>query len=131
MGGGLLPFLQATLKPGIDTILDILHFRESLQDADLVFTGEGKLDAQTAMGKALGGVLKTAREQHVPVIALGGGVESSAQLNKMGFTAVLPIQPTPVSLDKAMQKEFTLNNIERTVTQIIRIIQHFNPESNY
>ena len=49
----------------------------------------------------------------------------------MGFTAVLPIQPTPVSLDKAMQKEFTLNNIERTVTQIIRIIQHFNPESNY
>ena len=131
MGGGLLPFLQATLKPGIDTILDILHFRESLQDADLVFTGEGKLDAQTAMGKALGGILKTAHERHVPVIALGGGVEASEQLNKMGFTAVLSIQPSPVSLDKAMQKEFTLNNIERTVTQIIRIIQHFNPESNY
>lgn len=131
MGGGLLPFLQATLKPGIDTILDILHFRESLQDADLVFTGEGKLDAQTAMGKALGGVLKTAREQHVPVIALGGGVESSALLNKMGFTAVLPIQPTPVSLDKAMQKEFTLDNIGRTVTQLIRIIQCFNPTFNH
>ena len=131
MGGGLLPFLQATLKPGIDTILDILHFRESLQDADLGITGEGKLDAQTAMGKALGGILKTAHERHVPVIALGGGVEASEQLNKMGFTAVLSIQPSPVSLDKAMQKEFTLNNIERTVTQIIRIIQHFNPESNY
>ncbi|MFR2068718.1 MAG: glycerate kinase [Bacteroides nordii] len=131
MGGGLLPFLQATLKPGINTILDILHFRESLQDADLVFTGEGKLDAQTAMGKALGGVLKTAREQHVPVIALGGGVESSALLNKMGFTAVLPIQPTPVSLDKAMQKEFTLDNIGRTVTQLIRIIQCFNPTFNH
>lgn len=131
MGGGLLPFLQATLKPGIDTILDILHFRESLKDADLIFTGEGKLDAQTAMGKALGGILKIAREHHVPVIALGGGVESSAQLNKMGFTAVLPIQPGPVSLDKAMQKEFTLDNIERTVTQLIRIIQHFNPKFNH
>ena len=131
MGGGLLPFLHATLKPGIDTILDILHFRESLRGVDLVFTGEGKLDAQTAMGKALGGILKIAREQHVPVIALGGGVEATTQLNEMGFTAVLSIQPAPVSLDKAMQKEFTLDNIERTVTQLIRIIQHFNPESNH
>lgn len=91
-----------------------------------MFTGEGKLDAQTAMGKALGGVLKTAREQHVPVIALGGGVESSAQLNKMGFTAVLSIQPAPVSLDKAMQQKFTLDNVERTVTQLIRIIKQFS-----
>lgn len=131
MGGGLLPFLRATLKPGIDTILDILHFRESLRGADLVFTGEGKLDAQTAMGKALGGILRTAREQHVPVIALGGGVEATTQLNEMGFTAVLSIQPAPVSLDKAMQKEFTLDNIERTVIQLIRIIQHFTPVSNH
>ena len=129
MGGGLLPFLRATLKPGIDTILEILNFHESLQDADLVFTGEGKLDAQTAMGKALGGILRIAHEQHVPVIALGGGVEATTQLNEMGFTAVLSIQPAPVSLDKAMQKEFTLNNIERTVTQLLRIIQHFTPNS--
>lgn len=92
MGGGLLPFLRATLKPGIDTILEILNFHESLQDADLVFTGEGKLDAQTAMGKALGGILRIAHEQHVPVIALGGGVEATTQLNEMGFTAVLSIQ---------------------------------------
>ena len=104
MGGGLLPFLRVTLKLGIDTILEILHFHESLQDADLVFTGEGKLDAQTAMGKALGGILRIAHEQHVPVIALGGGVEATTQLNEMGFTAVLSIQPAPVSLDKAMQK---------------------------
>lgn len=129
MGGGLLPFLRVTLKLGIDTILEILHFHESLQDADLVFTGEGKLDAQTAMGKALGGILRIAHEQHVPVIALGGGVEATTQLNEMGFTAVLSIQPAPVSLDKAMQKEFTLNNIERTVTQLLRIIQHFTPNS--
>lgn len=127
MGGGLLPFLQASLKPGIDTILDILHFRESLQGADLVFTGEGKLDVQTAMGKALGGIMKIAGEHHVPVIALGGGVEATTQLNEMGFTAVLSIQPAPVSLDKAMQKEFTLHNIERTVTQLIRIIKVLEP----
>lgn len=125
MGGGLLPFLQAALKPGIDTILDILHFRESLQGADLVFTGEGKLDAQTAMGKALGGVLDAANALDVPVIALGGGVEAAEQLNQMGFTAVLSVQPSPVSLDKAMQKEFALANLERTVTQLLRIIRRF------
>lgn len=127
MGGGLLPFLHATLKPGIDAILDILQFRESLHEADLIFTGEGKLDTQTGMGKALGGVLQMAQERSVPVIALGGAVEATAQLNEMGFTAVLPIQPAPVPLDRAMQKEFTLDNIERTVAQLIRIIQRFKP----
>ena len=111
---------------GIDVILDILHFREALQGADLIFTGEGKLDAQTGMGKALGGILKEARKENVPVIALGGGVEATEQLNKMGFTAVLSIQPAPVSLDKAMQQKFTLDNVERTVTQLIRIIKQFS-----
>ena len=126
IGGGLLPFIQAELKSGIDVILDILHFREALQGADLIFTGEGKLDAQTGMGKALGGILKEARKENVPVIALGGGVEATEQLNKMGFTAVLSIQPAPVSLDKAMQQKFTLDNVERTVTQLIRIIKQFS-----
>lgn len=127
MGGGLLPFLHATLKPGIDAILDILPFEESLHEADLIFTGEGKLDAQTGMGKALGGILQMAQGRNVPVIALGGAVEATELLNEMGFTAVLPIQPAPVSLERAMQKEFTLDNIERTVAQLIRIIQRFKP----
>lgn len=125
MGGGILPFLNATLKSGIDTILDILHFREYAQSADLIFTGEGKLDAQTGMGKALGGILKIAVEENIPVIALGGCVEAVEQLNEMGFTAVLSVQPAPVSLDQAMQQEFALKNIERTVTQLIRIIKCF------
>lgn len=127
MGGGLLPFLHATLKPGIDAILDILRFEESLHEANLIFTGEGKLDAQTGMGKALGGILQMAQGRNVPVIALGGAVEATGLLNEMGFTAVLPIQPAPVSLDRAMQKEFTLDNIERIVAQLVRIVQQFKP----
>ena len=123
MGGGLLPFLNAELKPGIETILELLHFDEALQEADLVITGEGWIDAQTTMGKALGGVLKLATKQSVPVIALGGGVENTPLLNEMGFAAVLSIQPAPVSLEQAMQTEFTLSNIERTVTQVVRLIQ--------
>ncbi|MEG2779442.1 MAG: glycerate kinase [Bacteroidales bacterium] len=125
MGGGLLPFLNATLKPGIETILDMLKFDEAIKDANLVLTGEGKLDAQTNMGKALGGIVKKAKIADVPVIAICGCVEDIAELNEMGFTAVLPIQPAPVSLEKAMQKQFALDNIVRTVTQIIRIVKRF------
>lgn len=125
MGGGLLPFLNATLKSGIDTILEILNFRETIQHADLIFTGEGKLDVQTGMGKALGGILKIANEQNVPVIALGGCIEDAEKLNEMGFTAVLSIQPAPVLLEQAMQRQFTLQNIEITITQLIRVIKRF------
>ena len=70
-------------------------------------------------------VLKIAVEENIPVIALGGCVEAVEQLNEMGFTAVLSVQPAPVSLDQAMQQEFALKNIERTVTQLIRIIKCF------
>lgn len=125
MGGGLLPFFNAELKSGIETILDILHFEEALQDADLVLTGEGKLDEQTAMGKALGGILKAASKKDVPVIAIGGGVEAVDKLNEMGFTAVLSIQQQPISLELAMQKEIALRNIETTVSQLMRIIKQY------
>lgn len=126
MGGGVLPFLNAVLKPGIETILEILRFEESIRDADLILTGEGKLDVQTGMGKAPGGILKIANEKGVPVIALGGCVESVKQLNDMGFTAVLSIQPGAVSLEQAMEQQFALDNMERTVAQLIRIIKRFN-----
>lgn len=125
MGGGILPFLNATLKPGIDTILEFLKFHEALVDADLVITGEGKIDSQTAMGKALGGVLNCAKEQGVPVVALGGSLDSCEQLEEMGFTAVLSIQPAPVSLECAMQKQFALYHMERTVRQIVRLLVSF------
>lgn len=127
MGGGLLPFLHAELKPGIDTILDIFNFREAIRNAGLIFTGEGKLDVQTGMGKALGGILKIANEESVPVIALGGCVEATELLNEMGFTTVLSIQPSPVSLEQAMQAEFTLDNIGRTITQVIRLVKAVTP----
>ena len=111
MGGGILPYLNASLKSGIDTILDILQFDHMLDDAQLVFTGEGKIDAQTGMGKALNGILQKARAKNVPVIALAGSVENAKILNKLGFTAVFSIQQGPISLHKAMQKDTALKNI--------------------
>lgn len=125
MGGGLLPFLNAELQSGIEVILKTLRFEEVVRQAGLILTGEGKLDRQTGMGKALNGILRVGEKCQVPVIALGGAVEATEALNRMGFTAVLPIQPFPVTLEEAMQPEFTKENIERTVRQVVRIIKQF------
>ena len=123
LGGGVLPFLNAELQSGIDIVLDMLRFRETIQGADLIFTGEGKLDKQTGMGKALGGILRYAKEEAVPVIAIGGCVEACEILNEMGFASIFSIQTAPVSLQEAMDRDFALKNIRQVVTQIMRTIQ--------
>ena len=122
LGGGLVAFLQARLRPGIEMVLDTLQFDTQIAGADLIFTGEGKLDAQTCMGKTPFGVLRHAQQQGIPVVALGGAVEASEALNRCGFLAVLPILPYPTSLTKAMDSTFTQQNIERTVTQVLRLL---------
>lgn len=122
MGGGLLPFLNAKIKSGIDVILDTQDFTRSLDNADLVITGEGRMDAQTCMGKALNGIMNRAKEKNIPVIAICGSVEDADNLNKSGFAAVYPVQPGPVSLEQAMDTRFAIDNIRRTITQIIRTI---------
>lgn len=122
LGGGLVAFLQARLRPGIEMVLDALQFDTQIAGADLIFTGEGKLDTQTCMGKTPFGVLRHAQQQGIPVVALGGAVEASEALNRCGFLAVLPILPYPTSLAKAMDSTFTQQNIERTVTQVLRLL---------
>lgn len=126
MGGGMLPFLRAELHSGIDIVLEMLRFDEIIRGADLILTGEGKLDRQTGMGKALGGVLCHAQREQVPVIALGGCVEDCEVLNQMGFAGVFSIQPAPVSLQQAMDRAFALQNIRQVVSQIMRTLQIVN-----
>jgi glycerate kinase len=122
LGGGLIVFLKAELKPGIQMILDALHFDSLIQDADLIITGEGKLDSQTRMGKTPVGVLIAGKKHNIPVVAIGGAIEDIADLNSLGFKGIFSIQPYPVSLDQAMNKSFTCANIERTIEQILRIM---------
>ena len=121
LGGGLKAFLNASLVSGIRMVLDTIGFEQRIQNADLIITGEGKLDAQTAMGKAPRGVLDLAKKYHIPVIAIGGAVETCEELNRQGFAAVFPILPAPVTLEKAMDPDFAKTNIENTITQIMRI----------
>lgn len=125
LGAGCLAFLQARLKPGIDTVLEMLDFDKCIAGADLIITGEGKLDRQTIMGKTASGILSAARKQNIPVIALGGCVENPEELTNAGFLAAFPILPYPVTLEQAMQKDFTLHNITLITEQIMRIIRKY------
>ncbi|MGN7205664.1 glycerate kinase family protein [Pedobacter sp. SAFR-022] len=125
LGGGFLAFANAELKPGAQMILDALNFQNTIEDADLVITGEGKLDQQTSMGKAPVTILKAAQQRNIPVIAIGGCTEDVQLLNDLGFLAVLPITPYPVSMQRAMEKEFTIANITRTLDQLFRLLKNF------
>ena len=125
LGGAFITFLPAQLKPGIEMVLDALYFEEQIKGADLIITGEGKLDKQTSMGKTPSGVLLAARKQNIPVIAIGGSIEETEELNNHGFLSVLSIQPGVVTLEQAMQKESAMNNITRTLKQYLQGIKHF------
>jgi glycerate kinase len=124
LGGGLKALFNAALVSGILLVLDAIHFRNLIKDADMIITGEGKLDKQTAMGKAPRGVLDIAQEYNIPVIAIGGSIEAVEKLNEEGFTAVFSILPEPVTLEKAMQTDYAEANIERTISQIMRVIKN-------
>ena len=122
MGGGMVAFLNAQLKSGIDTILEITGFDNALAGTDLVLTGEGCIDNQSGMGKAIGGIIAHASKAHVPVVAIGGGVAPDVDVNAMGLLAAFSIQQRPTTLEEAMKTENTIANVQRTVTQIIRLI---------
>ncbi len=125
MGGAFRAFLGATLKRGIDMVLDAIDFDTAIQGADLVITGEGKVDFQTAKGKTAAGVLARAKKQHIPVVAIGGCVEMCDSLLQMGFAGIYPILEEQVPLEVAMQREFAMSNVRQTVAKILRTINLF------
>lgn len=126
LGAAFRAFLRARLTPGIEMVLDAVGFRAQLAGADLVLTGEGKLDAQTVMGKAPQGVLEAASAAGIPVIAIGGAVEDAQRLNEAGFTAVFPIIHGIADAETAMRPDVAAANIRRTVGQIARTIYRFS-----
>lgn len=122
LGFAFTAFLDARLEPGIEMVLNAIGFDRHLENATLVITGEGRLDSQTVMGKTPYGVLKHSLNHGVPVIAIGGAVvpEAVPVLNEAGFTSVFPIVAGPVELAEALRPEIARQNVERTVSQIIR-----------
>lgn len=118
MGGGFRAFLNATLKRGIDMVLDAIDFDQMIAGADLIITGEGKIDFQTAKGKTAAGVLARAKAQDIPVIAIGGCVERCESVEQMGFAGIYPITEEKLPLEIAMQAEVAAANIEKTIKKI-------------
>lgn len=124
LGFAFLTYMNAELESGIQIVLEETKLRKYVQDADLVITGEGCLDGQTAMGKAPVGVAKLAKEYGKMVIAFAGSVTKDAALcNQNGIDAYFPILRSVVSLDEAMQKENAKNNMMDTVEQVFRLIE--------
>lgn len=123
LGFAFITFLPAELKSGINLILEAIGLEESLSDADYVVTGEGRLDHQTAMGKAPAGVAHLAKEYNATVIALAGAVTKDARAcNAVGIDSFFCIQSAPVTLEEAMDKENAAYNMTLTAEQIFRLL---------
>lgn len=119
MGGGFYAFLNATPKRGVDMVLDAIDFDSIIRGADLVITGEGKIDYQTVKGKTAAGVLARAKAQDIPVMAIAGRVEMCDSVAQMGFAGVYPIMENEMPLAVAMQPDFAAANVEKTVKKIV------------
>lgn len=122
LGFAFLTFVKATLESGIDIILETIDLKSDLKDVDVVVTGEGCLDRQSAMGKAPVGVAKMAKLYNKPVIAFAGSVTKEAKLcNQEGIDAYIPIIRNITTLQEAMAKENAKNNLTDTVEQVFRL----------
>lgn len=118
LGFTLMNYLGARLSPGIDIILDACGFDEAARDADLIITGEGRLDAQTLMGKAPEGIRRRAARLGVPVIAIGGSVSDDDSLLRAGFRSVHSIMQSPQPLAEALLPANATANIARTLLHL-------------
>jgi len=124
MGAGMIAFFNASLQMGIETVLDTVQFSEVLNDADLVITGEGKLDTQSLRGKVVIGVARQARQANVPVVALVGGAESNIEsAYDMGVSAIFPINRLPE--DFSISKSKSAENLAATAQDVLRVIKAF------
>ncbi len=123
MGFAFLTFTNATLQSGIKIVLEETRLEDYIKDADIVITGEGMLDFQTAMGKAPIGVAKLAKKYNKTVIAFAGGVTKEAiECNKNGIDAFFPIVRGVTTLDEAMDSVNAKYNLSATAEQVMRLL---------
>ncbi len=124
MGFALLSYLSATLVSGINLVMEQIGLASAVKDADLVVTGEGRLDGQSVMGKAPVGVSGLAKKYGKLVVAFSGCVEKSASLcNAHGIDAFFPIVRKPCTLEEAMDVQEAFENLKCTAEQAFRLMQ--------
>ena len=123
LGAGLMAFCNAQLQPGIDIIFDLLHLEQEAAQADLIVTGEGRIDATSATGKLLSGVGRLARQYQKPAIAFAGAVAlADADLQAIGLQAAIPICDGPMALEDSLSQAsaLTFQAAQRTA-RLIRL----------
>ena len=116
LGYALMSFCHAQLKSGFDTVAEVASLSQHIADADLVITGEGKLDEQTAMGKVAGGISQLAKATHTPVIAICGSVDGLKPAQTTQFDVVMPSIQRIDSIDNVLSAAY--HNIETTAVNI-------------
>ena len=121
LGAGLMAFLNARLRLGVDIMIDAVNLRERMKGASLVITGEGQIDFQTAYGKTPVGVAKVAKGSNIPVIAIAGGIGKDAEdVYAKGIDSMLGIVHAPMSLEDAVEDALRL--IADTAEQAARLV---------
>lgn len=121
LGAGLMAFLKAEMHRGVTLVLNAVGFDEYLQAADLVITGEGKIDSQIQFGKTLAGIGLLAQRYHVPVVAIGGAVDIDDEtLQELGILVAEPCTTSPMTESNAMGLAAEL--VQDATERIMRLV---------
>ncbi|MDX1940747.1 MAG: glycerate kinase [Saprospiraceae bacterium] len=121
LGAGAMAFLNAELKPGIETVLELTEFDQYTNEIDLIITGEGKIDSQTLHGKLISGIVK--KSNKIPVIALCGTLLATPQeIEQIGLKAAFSILNRPMDLETALAE--TARLLEQSAFQLVRAFEH-------
>lgn len=122
MGAGMIAFFDSVLQMGIETVLNAVKFSDVIRDADMIFTGEGKIDFQSLRGKVVIGVAKRAKLQNVPVTVIAGGADNGIdEVYKLGVTSIFSINRLPEAFETSRYK--SVENMTFAVDNILRLIK--------
>lgn len=121
LGAAFYAFLKADLRPGINYMIELMELEKEIAKADFVFTGEGKIDAQTLSGKVAFGLAQLAQKYEVPLLAFVGSNEvTTEQMDAAGIHAIFSIVQGPIDLEESLQQGEPL--IEMTVENVMRLL---------
>jgi len=127
LGAGLIAFLGAELMKGFDMVAQLVGLEKKIREADLVITGEGKIDDQTGYGKTPWGVAQLAMKHQIPVVAVAGTVAGGTEeLASCGISVILPIADRPMSLEESLRRApELLEGTGRRIAGLIRLGRSF------
>lgn len=122
MGAGVVGFLNGQLQSGINSILNLVKLDQLVQDADYVFTGEGKIDNQSIQGKVISGIAQYTKKHSIPLIAVVGCIDDDIdELYPAGVTAVFSINTKPLPFEEAIK--YSEKNLAITMDNLMRILK--------